>query len=173
LMSRLTGEPAPEITLALPPGPGGQALPSGPGGWRVSIAHSGELAAAAAARGVAVGVDVELVRPVKRPGRLAKRLRAPGEPALDQALPMASNPVAALILMWTLKESALKATGAGIGASPASVRLARVEGTDGGWDRGTGEEFALAFMRGPGEACWETRFTLLEGYCLAVSLPAS
>lgn len=71
-----------------------------------SVSHSGDYAAVAVTRAGPVGVDVERVRPLDH-GALADDVCAPQERAAIASL-------AAFHVLWTRKESALKATGAGL-----------------------------------------------------------
>ena len=84
----------------------------------LSIAHSREHAVAAIGPR-AVGVDLERIAP-RSPG-LARRMLRDDELAVFQALPL--EPVCAVILVWTLKEAALKATRTGLRRSLKDLRL--------------------------------------------------
>ncbi|MFP4229169.1 MAG: 4'-phosphopantetheinyl transferase family protein, partial [Salinivenus sp.] len=86
--------------------------------WHVSIAHSGPRALAAAARHN-VGGDVERIVP--RDPEVARFLLRPDERDLLDTLPYDRN--RALLLVWTLKESVLKARRTGFRTSPKGLRL--------------------------------------------------
>lgn len=86
--------------------------------WHVSIAHSGDRALAAAARH-RIGADLERIRP--RDPAVARFLLHPDERDLPDALPYDRN--CALLLLWVLKEAALKARRSGFRTSPKAVRL--------------------------------------------------
>ncbi|MEX0641329.1 MAG: 4'-phosphopantetheinyl transferase superfamily protein [Pirellulales bacterium] len=78
-----------------------------------NLAHSGELALVAVARGCEVGVDVERLREVNHWREIAERYFHPRE--LDEivASPPAEQ-LAAFMRCWTGKEAVLKALGTGV-----------------------------------------------------------
>jgi len=78
-----------------------------------NLSHSGEVAVVAAGWDRAVGVDVELHRPLPDLAGLAARSFAPGERAVLDALPETDRP-AAFFRCWTRKEAFIKATGQGL-----------------------------------------------------------
>jgi len=86
--------------------------------WRLSIAHSGNRALAVAARHP-VGGDVERLTP--RDPEVARFLLHPDERDLLDTLPYDRNRT--LLLLWTLKESVLKARRTGFRMSPKALRL--------------------------------------------------
>jgi len=99
-------------------------LPDHPG-VDVSVAHTGEHAAVALARGPRVGVDVERIRRDVDVDELARSAFSSGEAAELAALP-AGDRATAFYRLWTRKESIVKALGVGItddfaGASAAST----------------------------------------------------
>lgn len=72
-----------------------------------NLSHSDRRVVFAVARGPGVthlGVDVETLRPIPRPDAFARRILADGEVVAARDL----------IVAWTLKEAALKATGVGL-----------------------------------------------------------
>jgi 4'-phosphopantetheinyl transferase len=75
--------------------------------------HSGAIAFAAVARGVAPGIDVERLRPRPRALALARRYFTPAEFAGLSALAPDRRDLAFLRL-WTAKEAVLKALGRGL-----------------------------------------------------------
>jgi len=80
----------------------------------ISVSHSGGLAAyAVASASVRVGVDVERLRPVRAPLRLAKRNFAPAEAEAVASAP-ARQAAAVFLETWTRKEAVAKATGLGL-----------------------------------------------------------
>ncbi len=100
-----------------PPGPWGKpgiagASPSGAPAIDFSITHSGDIVLAAFCREAAVGVDVELSRPLPDILDLASQLH-PCESAAIRALPPAER-VADFYRCWTRKEAVLKALGRGL-----------------------------------------------------------
>jgi 4'-phosphopantetheinyl transferase len=78
-----------------------------------NLSHSGEVAVVAAGWDRAVGVDVELCRPLPDLAALAARSFAPRERAVLDALPETERP-AAFFRCWTRKEAFIKATGLGL-----------------------------------------------------------
>ena len=92
------------------------------GPLHLSIAHAATdertLAAAVVAPGP-VGVDLEVIRP-RRPD-LYRFILHPDEYGLLDTLPHAHD--AAQVLLWTLKEAALKAMRTGFRTSPKKLRL--------------------------------------------------
>ena len=78
-----------------------------------NLSHSGEVAVVAAGWDRAVGVDVELRRPLPDLSALAARSFAPRELAVLEALPEAERPTA-FFRCWTRKEAFIKATGQGL-----------------------------------------------------------
>jgi len=78
-----------------------------------NLSHSGDLMVLAVARGSAVGVDVEQVRPRRGLSRLAQRLFSDSEQKLLAATGEADR-LTAFFQGWTRKEALLKAAGAGV-----------------------------------------------------------
>lgn len=78
-----------------------------------NLAHTGGLALCAVARGRAVGVDVESIRPALAEERLAERFFAAREVVTLRNLPRAEQPLA-FFRCWTRKEAFLKARGDGL-----------------------------------------------------------
>lgn len=81
-----------------------------------NVAHSHDLALIAVTRAAPVGVDVELIRPMRDADRIAERYFSPREAeALRHA--SAADRAALFFVLWTRKEAWLKATGQGISES--------------------------------------------------------
>ena len=78
-----------------------------------SVAHSGDVALIAIARGPALGVDLERVRTVPRRARVAARVLAPASAAMLRELPDAQQDDA-FIWAWTQREAYVKAIGGGV-----------------------------------------------------------
>ena len=78
-----------------------------------SVAHSGDVALIAIARGPALGVDLERIRTVPRRARVAARVLAPASAAMLLALPPAQQDDA-FIWAWTQREAYVKAIGGGV-----------------------------------------------------------
>ena len=91
------------------------------GAVRFNLAHSGELALVALASEREVGADVELVRPLRSPNSLARRVLSPGE--LAELERTSAAPASALLVGWTRKEAVLKACGQGLRREPGSVEV--------------------------------------------------
>lgn len=127
---------------ALPLVRGAQGKPGLAEAWgdfdlRFNVAHSGEIALFALARGREVGVDLERIRPMPDAGKLAARFFSVPEKEALARLPAAEQE-AAFFRCWVQKEAFIKATGRGLSqglsgfavavlpAEPASLRF--VEG---------------------------------------------
>jgi 4'-phosphopantetheinyl transferase len=87
--------------------------PSLPGGPSFNLAHSGEWLLLAVAAEGRLGVDVEVVRPVRDMEQLAERNFTSDE-AEALARVAAGERARAFFRMWTLKEAFLKALGGGL-----------------------------------------------------------
>lgn len=112
----------------------------------VSISHAGrgpETLAAAAVAGRPVGLDLEWIRPL-RPD-LYRRILAPDEHALLEALPFGHDEAQALL--WSLKEAVLKGLQTGFRRSPRGIYLAEVGDGRAQADAGGGSTWALRYGR--------------------------
>lgn len=88
-------------------------LEDDPGGLSFNLAHSGDVALCAFSNGRAVGVDIEIERPLENGANIIKRFFSTSEQAAFHALP-ASERLRGFYLGWTRKEAFLKATGTGL-----------------------------------------------------------
>jgi len=123
------------------PGPNGA-----PRAWRgatrlplaISLSHRGELAVCAAAAAGALGCDLELVEP--RSAAFVAEFLTPAE---QRRVAAADDPALAANLVWSAKESALKALGVGL---TRDTRELEVHAASGGelvvTDLTNGERFA-------------------------------
>lgn len=113
-LGRVTG--ADPSSLVFEPEPGGK--PAVAGGPHFSLAHSGDLALLAVCEQVAVGADLEMVRPELARPPSAERFFSASERA---ELAELSEPerVRRFFQLWTAKEAYLKATGAGVAGAGA------------------------------------------------------
>ena len=91
----------------------------------VSISYSGDWTMVAVARGIRVGVDVELVTPVFDRSVLLRSACTSSEAAALRALSGATRR-SALADLWTLKEAAVKAHGAGLSADLRRVDASKI-----------------------------------------------
>jgi 4'-phosphopantetheinyl transferase len=136
-----------------------------------NLAHSGELALLAVARGVEVGVDVERQRPIDRVEQIARRYFHPREAVEIMAEP-ADERAAAFLRCWTGKEAVLKAIGLGM-----SVALDRFhvphKGHSGTWIEINESTFSSANASGPPSAAkprlWLVPLAPYPGYIAAVA----
>ena len=113
-----------------------------------NITHAGDYAVLALS-GEAVGVDLERVRPINW-SRVAERFFHPDE---QRFLAESDDPQTMFFLIWTLKESYLKAEGQGFSVSPRSFCiLPRESGAE--LKNGSGYRFRS--------------FSAFPGYCLSV-----
>lgn len=94
-------------------GAGGRPRLAGDPDLDFNLAHSGDVALIAVARGRAVGIDVERLRRGVPYDRLARRFFAPREAEDLRRVPAALRP-AAFFACWTRKEAWLKASGYGL-----------------------------------------------------------
>ncbi len=89
-----------------------------------------------------LGVDIEVLRPLARQERLARRICTERELEAFQAIPEAQRD-AALLRLWTCKEAALKAVGIGLSGGLRNIeidlqpdgppRLRQLRGEADGW----------------------------------------
>lgn len=95
-----------EAGIAPPFSYGEHGKPYIPGGVRFSLTHSGELAALAVCEETPVGLDAEVIAPVRRAA--ARALTS------EERDFMEADPERRFAYLWTRKEAALKCTGAGL-----------------------------------------------------------
>lgn len=109
---------------------GGPAeAPALPGGIHVSLSRADRILAVAVTGAGPVGIDVESVAALSS-SPVAAALCSPAEAtALALLAPAAVN--AALALLWTSKEAALKAAGVGLRVDPQQLTIESVTGTEG------------------------------------------
>ena len=100
-----------EIRLSYGP-KGKPALVSG-AGLEFNLSHSGDVALVAVARGSAVGIDVERIRPNPNGCTIASRFFSPREAEALRRVPAAETS-AAFYRCWTRKEAYVKARGEGL-----------------------------------------------------------
>lgn len=79
-----------------------------------NLSHSGDQALIAVGRDLALGVDLELRRPLRHMDGMASRVLAPSERDHWQALPETRR-VGTFFDFWTAKEAFVKAVGRGLG----------------------------------------------------------
>jgi 4'-phosphopantetheinyl transferase len=82
-------------------------------GLEFNLSHTEDLALFAITRGMAVGIDVERLRPMDDAGQIISRYFTPREQAEFFNYPQQERP-AAFFRAWTRKEALLKATGDGL-----------------------------------------------------------
>ena len=95
-----------EAGIAPPFSYGEHGKPYIPGGVHFSLSHSGELAALAVCEETPVGLDAEVIAPVRRAA--ARALTS------EERDFMEADPERRFAYLWTRKEAALKCTGAGL-----------------------------------------------------------
>lgn len=105
--------------------PGGKPAlnPGSPSaGLDFNLAHSGNRATMAIAAGAAVGVDLELIRPLDDLPAIAGEIMTDDE--LRDFLALAADSrLEAFYGLWTRKEALLKAAATGFGADPRACRV--------------------------------------------------
>jgi 4'-phosphopantetheinyl transferase len=94
------------------------AEPDAASGLQFNLSHADDIALVAVARGRAVGIDVERVRPLPDLDAVAALMFSPAERDLLAAAPPARRHQL-FFTIWTHKEAYLKGTGEGIGRPPA------------------------------------------------------
>lgn len=90
------------------------------GGPEFSLSHSGDRVVVAVTPGPAVGVDVELVQPLRDLDSLTGTVLAPSERAALDGMAHEQR-THAFFVTWTRKEALLKATGDGLGLGADQV----------------------------------------------------
>jgi len=85
-----------------------------------NVAHSGADAVIALADGAAVGVDIELLRPIDDFESLARLVFSDAERC---ELELAPNPMLAFLNGWTRKEAYVKALGLGLSAPLTEITV--------------------------------------------------
>ncbi|WP_222263469.1 Pls/PosA family non-ribosomal peptide synthetase [Modestobacter marinus] len=130
-----------------------------PGGPDVSLAHADGVIVAALAHGRAIGVDVECLEHDRDDVVLASALTAEERARLAGAPP--GERAGLFLRMWTLKEAALKCSGAGLDGGPERVGTALAPA------RVSGPHVAEAF-RGAPLCHQETWARAGRSYCLSV-----
>ena len=125
-------------------------------GLFLSLAHSGDLAVAAASHRN-VGIDLELIR--TKPASLLDYILAEEERDHVHALDLDSDH--SLFLCWTVKEAVLKANGTGLRKSPRRVRLT------------LDLDHCQAHVLDPDEKEWAVTFGLSSQYALSLAVDPS
>jgi 4'-phosphopantetheinyl transferase len=125
-IARCLAEPPPLASIEIRTAPSGApevALP----GFTISLSHRAGIGACAVVEGAAaVGCDLELVEP--RSLAFIEAYLTAGEQRLVAGIPPARRDFA-VALLWSAKESALKALGVGLRADTREVEVAFVGGT--------------------------------------------
>jgi 4'-phosphopantetheinyl transferase len=111
ILALYTGEPAEKLPLVISE----QGKPSldFENAPCFNLSHSGDIGLIAITRAAHVGIDLEMLRDVTRPDRIAKTYFTPNEQATLASLPE-SLQLDAFHACWTRKEAYVKATGTGI-----------------------------------------------------------
>lgn len=102
---------------------GGNGKPMLEGNWghvQFNLAHSGGDAVIALAGRAAIGVDIELVRPIADVELLARLVFSDAE---RRELELAADPVSAFLNGWTRKEAYVKALGLGLTAPLTEITV--------------------------------------------------
>jgi 4'-phosphopantetheinyl transferase len=89
-----------------------------------NLAHSGGEAVIAVADGAAVGVDIELTKPIAEVESLARVVFSDDE---RRELELACDPVSAFLNGWTRKEAYVKALGLGLEAPLTEITVSLSE----------------------------------------------
>lgn len=124
ILGAYLGQPGKDLEFVY--GPSGKPeLASGTelGGLHFNLSHSGDWLALAVARDVAVGVDIEQRRELKRAGDLARRYFSPREAEHLAALAEPERS-AQFFKLWTVREACIKAMGSSLARSLGELELA-------------------------------------------------
>lgn len=121
ILAEYAGMPAERLELTQ--GRHGKPALRGDGIHYYNMSHSGALLVCAVTTACDLGVDVELIRPVRDADAIANRFFSPAEAALLAAFPPEERD-AAFFRCWTRKEAFLKATGDGLTRSLSSFEVA-------------------------------------------------
>lgn len=122
VLGDVLGEAPAQVRIAVAPG-GGPVLPDHPDVC-VSWSSTAGVLLVAVGRNARIGVDVEVMRPVRSPAGLL-RIFYPDVHALGEF-----RKPETFFSAWTLLEAAVKATGRGLAWGARDVRLCRSPGTD-------------------------------------------
>jgi 4'-phosphopantetheinyl transferase len=99
----------------------GKPCVANPAGWDFNVSHSGDYVAVVVGRGC-VGIDIEMVRPVREAGSIVKRYFHPDEG-------MAWHTVApglreeAFFVLWSAREATMKCAGLGLARGLSVTRV--------------------------------------------------
>ena len=164
VLSAYLGSAPRQVELAyLPDGKPQLADPEMAATLQFNLSHSGAWMLLALSKGIALGVDIERIRPLEGQGWALAQLFSAEERELLAALPAAQRD-AAFITAWTLKEAVGKADGRGIRALVDSADLLKT------W-----------FSQADAQPCRYgnllgypiAQFNPAEGYCAALALAAA
>ena len=118
----------PPASLRLVRGPHGKPELDEAGSLRFNVSHSSTILAVAVTAGTEIGVDVELVRPVRRDAQLARRWFSEADAASLAAAP-ADRRARRFMELWTRREAIAKLSGDGLCGSSSSDPQSATLGT--------------------------------------------
>lgn len=127
---------------------------------RFNLSHSGEWGLVAIGRQRHIGTDIEQVRPVPELPDLARSVLSPPELAALMAY-TGNDRLHAFLAMWTRKEAAVKAVGAGLAADLPQVQISPA-------DPGASQSFTVT--GGLETILYGRQLQLLDGYHAAVAV---
>jgi 4'-phosphopantetheinyl transferase len=106
------------------PEPGRPDKSAQPPGWRLSVSHSGGMAACGVSSSGSIGIDIEPLGRRARWQNVVNRWFAPDEQDWLLAGDNHQDNASDFLKVWTLKEAWLKATGRGIANNLQTLRVA-------------------------------------------------
>ena len=113
--------------LAMPPHAvafrlGSHGKPAVDGPWQFNLSHSGIWALCAVARGLPVGVDIEVIRPMPDAADLALEFFSPDEASMIHS-GTPEQLEQRFLALWTRKEAFVKALGTGFYTDPGNFTV--------------------------------------------------
>ena len=119
LLAQVTGRVAGELEFVEEEGSKPQLVEAD--GWDFNVSHAGDHVAVVVGRG-AVGIDVEMLRPVREMGALVRRYFHADEMVAWEALGTGEREEG-FFLLWAAREAAMKCCGLGLAQGLSATRV--------------------------------------------------